>query len=325
MNIKHYFFFCSLLLFIITDAFTQAVPTDEENIPYLVTFGKYGDKSWGDDDQCQIFFFRIPKDYSSSIYFRIYDPDCGGDIDELKGDYNTKTRFSVYGGNDCYSNQDARKTTPVGEYKSGNLLSSKIFGVESKYDKNWYTFGPFNPSEGEYISKYEGYIFKVIAEGVSGDDGNLYKYFLSTESGSNKAVEGGNSFTYEYTFRLHDDAKNVSHIYPYVDENVVSIAISNFDWDSDGEIRLLSVTKNSIKCATSADSDWANSVHKIDDEERKTSLDVQFRKNALAPAKNNNVVIFITNQYGELLPFYTTPIGGIPQYKYGIGVKQKDN
>lgn len=324
MNTRLFCLICGLLIVLNNFIYSQAVPTDEENIPYLVTFGKTGDKSWGDDDHCQIFFFKIPKNHTSSIYFRIYDPDCGGDLDEPKSEYNTKTKFSVYGGNDCYSNLDARKTTPMGEYKSGNMLASKIFGVDSKVNKNWYTFGPFNPSEGEYISKYEGYIFKVIAEGISGDDGNLYRFFLSTEPNINKAIEGGNAFTYEYTFRLHDDAKSTSHIYPYIDENVISIAISNFDWDSDGEIRLLSVSKNSIKCATSADSDWANSVHKIDDEERKTSLDIQFKKNPAAPAKNNNVVLFITNQYGELLPFYTTPIGGIPQYKYDIGVKPTD-
>ena len=30
--------------------FAQPVPSKEENIPFLVTFGKEADKSWGDDD-----------------------------------------------------------------------------------------------------------------------------------------------------------------------------------------------------------------------------------------------------------------------------------
>ncbi|GAB4295617.1 MAG: hypothetical protein Kow0068_20190 [Marinilabiliales bacterium] len=313
-----------LLITISIISFAQPVPTEEENIPYLVTFGKQGDISWGDDDFCQVFFFRIPKDYKNPLYIRVYDPDCGGAIDEEKTGFNTKTRFSVYGGKSCYSDPDARKTNPVGNYKSGNLLASKIFDSKPDYDQKWYTFGPFNPSEGEYIDKYEGYIFKVIAEGITGDDGNLYKYYLSTQADNNKPIEGGNSFTYEYTFRLYDDAKNVSHIYPYIDENVISIKQSNFDWDDDGEIRILSVTKNCIKSKTSGDSNWAHAVHKIDDEEHNTSLDIQFRKNPFKPVKNNNVVVYITNQYGELLPFYTTPIGGIPEYKYSIGVKPQN-
>ncbi len=323
INKKHILITCLFLFAFDTMLYTQPVPTVEENIPYLVTFGKDGDKKWGDDDFCQIFFFIIPKEYTSPVYFRIFDPDTGGEIDELKTSFNTKTRFSIYGGHGCYSDKDARKTDPTGNYKSGNLLASKIFGVSTKYDKSWYTFGPFNPSEGELISKFNGYVFKVIAEGIAGDDGNLYRYFLSTESNTNKSVEGANSFTYEYTFRLHDNPKNVSHIYPYIDERVISIKQSNFDWDNDGDIRIISVTKNLVKSNTSGEGNWAHAVHKIDDAERKTSLDIQFRKNPFKPVKNNNVVLYITNQYGELLPFYTTPIGGIPQYKGEIKVKPK--
>jgi hypothetical protein len=30
------------------------------------------------------------------------------------------------------------------------------------------------------------------------------------------------------------------------------------------------------------------------------------------------MVLYVTNQYGELLPFYASPIGGIPKFKYKI-------
>ncbi len=314
-----------LIINAVTLSYSQPVPTVEENIPYLVTFGKYGDINWGDDDFCQTFFFIIPKDFTSPIYLRVFDPDVGGEVDELKIDFNTKTKFSVYGGTGCYTNKAARSTQPTGNFKSGNLLASKTFGVNQKYDQKWYTFGPFNPSEGEFIKKFNGYVFKMIAEGVSGDDGNLYRYYLSTEQNSNKSIEGANSFTYEYTFRLHDNPKNVSHIYPYIDDNVISIKQSNFDWDDDGDIRIISVTKNLIKSKTSNEGNWAHAIHKIDDAERKTSLDIQFRKDPFKKIKNNNVVLYITNQYGELLPFYTTPIGGIPKYKGSIGVRPKND
>jgi len=36
----------------------QPVPGKDENIPFLVTFGKDGKTSWGDADFYQIFFFR---------------------------------------------------------------------------------------------------------------------------------------------------------------------------------------------------------------------------------------------------------------------------
>ena len=55
----------------------QAVPSTDENIPFLVTFGQEGETSWGDDDFFQVFFFTIPKDYAGQVYIRIFDPDCG--------------------------------------------------------------------------------------------------------------------------------------------------------------------------------------------------------------------------------------------------------
>lgn len=303
--------------------FSQPVPTNEENIPYLVTFGGNSDKKWGDDDFCQIFFVSIPTDHISPIYIRIYDPDCGGDIDEPKGTWDTKTSFSVYGGKGCLTTQDAKNTDPDGNYKSGNLLSTKTFGESDKFNKEWYTFGPFNPTEGELVPDFGGYIFKIIAMGISGDDGNLYRYFISTDASQNKEIEGSNAFTYEYTFRMHDNAQNVSHIYPYVDDKVIFVKITNFDWDNDGIIRVISVAKNGVQAKVSTEGNWENATLSIVPEEKNTSLDIQFIKNKSNPLRNNNVVIFVTNQDKQGVPFYVSPIGGIPKFKGKIIATQK--
>ncbi|MBI4649540.1 MAG: hypothetical protein HY738_23800 [Bacteroidia bacterium] len=313
-------FFLFLLLPVIT--LSQPTPTVEENIPYLVTFGKDGDTNWGDDDFCQIFFFSIPRSHTAPIYIRVFDPDIYGENDELKGNADTKTSFSVYGGKGCISDKEARTIHPSGNYKSGNLLSTKTFDANPAYDNNWYTFGPFNPTEGELMPEYGGYIFKIIAEGVAGNDGNLYRYFLSTKANQNNPIEGANSFTFEYSFRLDNDYKSISHIYPYIDDKVISLKQSNFDWDNDGVIRIISVAKNGEECGISGDNNWVTSEHIIDKEEKNTSYDIQFIKNN-SLQKNNNVVLYITNQYGEFLPFFTSPIGGIPKYKYSISVKPK--
>ena len=313
-------------LFILSVLFSQtllaqAVPSAEENIPYLVTFGKDGDKSWGDDDFCQVFFFVVPKTQKTSIYFRVYDPGTGGEIDEKKGSFNTKTKFCVYGGTGCITDKDARGTDPVGNWYSGNQLATKTFSTE--LDKAWHTFGPFNPTSGEYSSKYGGYVFKVTARGTEGDDGNLYKYFMSTSSTANSAVEGGNAFTFEYTFRLNDAAGEVSHVYPYIDSNVVSVKQGNFDWDNDGELKIITAKRLNIPLTKSGDGDWKKSEHKVIDGEKESSFDVQFHKNKTTPAKNNNISFYITNQYGESMPFYTVPIGGIPKPKSVIKITKK--
>jgi len=301
----------------------QPVPGVDENIPYLMTFGPKAETSWGDDDFCQTFFFLVPKDFTQPIFIRVYDPDIGNGLDELNGVFDTKTNFSVYGGKGCYSNEDAQSPDPVGDYRSGNLLASKTFGEDKRYDQNWYTFGPFNPTEGEMVEKFGGYIFKVIAQGIEGDDGNLYRYYLSTDPNDNKAVEGGNAFAYEYSFRMYDNPNEVSHIYPFVDDRTISVRQSNFDWDNDGFIRIVSVARQGQLEKVSGDDVWVTSEFKIIEEEKNTSLDIQFIKRKSSPVKNNNVVIYVRNQYGELLPFVTIPIGGVPKYKYSIGVKKK--
>jgi hypothetical protein len=306
----------ALLCLNVLSSIAQQVPAAEENIPFLVTFGKESAKAWGDDDYCQTFFFVVPESTTNPIYIRVFDPDVGGAHDEIRVDWNTKTRFSVFGGVGAISNADAKGVDPTGNFKSGSQLATKVFDQE-KYDNEWYTFGPFYPKEGELDKQFGGYIFKVICEGIAGDDGNLYRYFLSSDSNKNIPIDGGNAFTYEYTFRMHDDPKQVSHIYPYIDSKVTSVKQTNFDWDNDGIIKIVSRAKPGILVKTSGENEWSNSEHKIDEEELNSSLDFQFIKSKNAIARNN-VVISIRNQYGELLPFYAVPIGGIPKYKSKI-------
>jgi hypothetical protein len=316
--------FTLILLFIlkaVMPLFSQAVPAIDENIPYLITFGGDAETSWGDDDFCQIFYCVIPPSQTDPVYIRVYDPDTGGALDEVKGEFNTVVNFSVYGGKDCWSDTTAQVLNKTGNYKSGYLLASRSFGVDPNYDKKWYSFGPFNPSEGKYVEKLGGRVFKIIAQGISGDDGNIYKYFLSTSPVENVAVEGGNWFTYKYHFRFSDDQKHVCQIYPYVDDRTISIQISNFDWDNDGIIRIFSVAKNGILCDVSGEDNWVIKEFPIVAEEKNSTIEIQFIKNQTVQVKNNNVVVIVRNQYGVSLPFYVVPIGGVPVYSPKIRMK----
>ena len=189
----------------------QAVPGKDENIPFLVTFGKYGETSWGDDDFYQVWFFSIPRNFNQQFYIRIFDPDCGGEHDEIQGEFNTRTSFSIYGGKgvDPDQNEESKGLLNGLNFKRGTLLASRIFGGEARYDNKYFTFGPFNPTAGDPSKKWPVFIFKIVIEGISGDDGNLYKFFLSRDPENNIPIEGGNAFTYEYTFRMWNDFKSV--------------------------------------------------------------------------------------------------------------------
>ncbi len=310
----------------ITTTRGQAVPGKDENIAFLVTFGKQGETSWGDDDFYQVWFFFIPRSNTQQFYIRVFDPDCGGEHDEIQGEFNTRTRFSVYGGKgvDPDQNEESRGLLKGMDYKGGTLLATQVFGQEARYDNKYYTFGPFNPTSGDLNQKWDGYVFKVVTEGISGDDGNLYKFFMSREQESNIPVEGGNAFTYEYTFRMWNDFTSKAHIYPYVDTGVIWVKQSNFDWDNDGHILIVSRYKQGLSATISGENNWAESRVSIDPDEIGGSLDFQFIKKQGRPEdliKNNNVVVTIENQYGEALPFFSSPIGGVPIYEGKIGAK----
>ena len=320
-----YFVLIVLFGFIFTlFVIAQPVPAEDENIPNLVTFGNKAETSWGDDDFCQIFFFLIPNGYEDPVYIRVYDPDCGGKVDEINLNFDTTTEFAVFGGKSCWSDKDAQGSIPEGNYRSGNLLASKTFGFDPEYDDNWYTFGPFNPKDGEYSEEYLGYVLKIITEGIDGDDGNLYQYFLSSEYDKNVRVEGANAFTYEYTFRMWNDTVNISHIYPFVDEGTVKVKQENFDWDDDGSINTYSTVRIYTQNKVSGEDEWGESEFKIKAGEIGKSLDFQFVKNKNPLVGNNNVVISVKNQYDENMPFFTNPIGGVPKYQPRIRVQSID-
>lgn len=298
----------------------QTVPSEFEQITHLVTFGPDSKPGWGDDDHNQVFFFIVPAAYTKPVYIRVFDPGVGGKIDEKNKEWNTKTRFTVYGGAGAFSNPDAQLIDPQGEYNSGDMMASKTFGSDGTLDGEWYTFGPFNPQEGEKVDQFEGNVFKIIAEGIEGDDGNLYKYFLSTQADRNRSVEGSNAFTYEYSFRLPEGQDMVAHLYPFIDKDVLSITQHNFDFDSEGSIRLYSVAKNRRSASASGNRSWSESKHMISEEEKNTTIDLQITKRK---DSRNDMVCYITNQYDQAVAFFSVPVGGPPKFKYKVDVKYR--
>jgi hypothetical protein len=301
----------------------QPIPSPEEKIPFACTFAKDSDKEWGDDDFVQIFFFAVPESYTRPVYIRVFDPETGGMYDENHNVFNSKTKFSVYAGAGCHSDAAAQGCDPVGNFKSGILLTTRTFSNETKFDNKWIALGPFNPADGELQPQLGGRVFKVVIEGLEGDDGNLYRLFLSSSGTENRPVEGGNGFAYEYTFRLEDSPGSVSHLYPFIPEKVTAVKVKIFDYDNEGVIRIISVARRGYICQLEESGLWIESRYRISKPEINTSIDVQFIKKH--HVKNNNIVVFITNQYGEAMPFFTSPIGGIPKYTYKIGVKVEDD
>lgn len=164
----------------------------------LVTFGNMSKGDCIDDDFSQTIFFAIPDSSTGEFYIRVLDPDCGGEMDKACGLWETNTIFEIYGGTGCLSDNDSRLTDPVGNYKAGILLSKAIFARESLLDGKWYSFGPFKIKSGEQIKNYPGYhFFKAIVESHTGDDANVYTFFISSKPDENVQISDADFFSYE--------------------------------------------------------------------------------------------------------------------------------
>ncbi len=301
-------------------SWAQPVPSASENIDFICTVGKDAEITWGDDDFVQTFFFLIPKNNKQPVYLRIFDPNCGGKHDQIniiEATFNTETRFTVYGGKGSFSNPDARSPWPKGNFKSGIQLFTASFNNDNTFDDKWFTIGPLNPAEGEFVKELDGYVFKVISESISGNDGNLYRYFLSQNKASNIPVEGSNAFTYKYTFRLKTGKTETAHLYPLIDDGAISIRQYNFDFDNEGMIKIYSISKNGIPVAQSGEGTWAQSEHKVTEAEKGKSMNIQLIKNQ---NRLNDMTFYILNQYDQAIPFFAIPIGGVPKFKFSIGV-----
>ncbi len=237
-------FIIIVLMFVLVQKGTsQLVPSKFENISYLLTFGKESTAAWGDDDHVQIHFFIVPKSETRPVFIRVFDPSTSGELDTKNGKFDTRTTFTIYGGAGAYSQKEARSISPKKNYDKGRVIDRKTFYNEKEYDEKWYSFGPLNSKEGEYSEEMNGYIFKVICKGVSGNDGNAYQYALSYQDKANVMVEGGNVFTYEMCFRLKPGIRETAHVYPFINKDVLSIKQFNFDADNDVNMRLTSVNQ----------------------------------------------------------------------------------
>ena len=301
----------------------QTVPSRYENISHLMTFGPGADSKWGDDDNVQVYFFSIPANYKKNIYVKVLDPSTSGEMDQANGSFDTKTQFAIYGGKGAFSNPAARNMDPVKGYQSGVLLDKKTFGSEASYENKWYTFGPFNPKEGEFIKAADAadkdkYYIKVIIKGLSGNDGNGYKLQLCDSE--SKDIQQAEAFAFEVSFRLKAKKGETAHFYPFIEDGVTNVKQNNFDFDSDGKILLTSVVKNMHPAVTSKDGNWSSSVHKIVEEEFETVLDLQINKSSTI---DNDMVVYMENQFGEALPFYSVPSAYQKKYRYKVKVNVK--
>jgi hypothetical protein len=121
---------------------------------------------------------------------------------------------------------------------------------------------------------------------------------------------------------MWNNQKSIAHIYPFIDTGIVSIRQKNFDWDNDGNILVVSRYKQGSPVPISNEDNWEESTIPIEPDEVGASLDFQFHKRQGDLVRNNNVVVTLATQRGDALPFFSSPIGGVPVYTPVINARQ---
>lgn len=188
-----------LMLFFTGGILFSQVNTESEKS--FATLGNMLGDRYKADVCSQTIFFAVPEKLNEDVFLRVFDPDCGGAYDIPDGLWETNTVYEVYGGKGCISKVDARRSLPEGDYKSGTIIHRALFARESEVDGTWVSFGPFSSDQGEKLEAYPGYVFfKLIVEGRTGNDGNIYA--LSVSGSPDINAEVANTEIFEYR-RIH--------------------------------------------------------------------------------------------------------------------------
>ena len=270
------------------------IPTKESNIRYLYVFGENGKKSYGAKKEPQIVFLKVPDTYKGNIEIAIYDPDVGGYIDEKSGKWDTETRFSIFGGENAYSSIAGISMANIKNFEEGNLLDAKTFSEDSSYDKAFYHFSPIDASQGEKIGNHR--YFKIIAEGLKGDDNNVFNLDVSPD-----VVE---AFSYSLSLRLSEKRGAKMSLYPDIPSNATSIIEYNYDLDkTGGEIEIISASR-SYNIKGSGTGAWENTRINFSPNESGRRWVYEITKDS---QPNANMATYITTGDGKAVAMFFTP------------------
>lgn len=308
-----------LLLFLLPATLTsQEIPSKIENLEGFVVYGKAAQPPGGADQYQQHIYLKVPTDYQGKVVIRIFDPETGGQNDIMKGEQNTEFSYTLYGGEGTFWDGDLNNQRATGK---GSILEKVVLGPESAGDNSYITLFSVDSREGEYVPEFDSWIFRFECQGQDGDDGNVFKVFLSTDSNRNTPIEGSNSFRYVNSCILHD-APETGHLFPYMESTFQNV---------EGEIQGLVPGQNLIMVSRDRRGQrlWPTSPGDDDitftvmDEEIGVSLDFQLpgRRMGLSSGKQS-ICISLTSQSETYVKFYSEPIGGVPMFRYEGGFER---
>ena len=285
----------------LSPAYIALPPDTMLETDFVSTFGPGAPGTSGDDDHVQEIFFEVPDATADTLYFCIFDADTGGGgsgetIDEPDNppspNWDTTTTYTLYSGS--------------------NPLTQTVVGNEAAYDNNWaLVFGPYSASDGELIGSSR--VFRLMVEGASGNDGNLYRVALSTDPDplTNPGPAGSRIFAYSWTFPLASSSPR--RLYPYVPPGTSDFVQHNWDMDSPaGTMTLLTPVRDVAVPGSgiSGNGTAATSSHPVAAEESGATWTVTMA--FTFPGLWNDLTLWAEDGTGAGLAIFTRPTTAPP-------------
>jgi PKD repeat protein len=228
------------LIGITTRSLAYVVPEQDSGIPYFYIFGPQGNPDYGaEKDHDLTFYIDIPQDAPNNMVIGIYDPDTGGRRDfrpKYEEPWDTITEFAVYGANNT-------------------LLDRRRFGEDSNYDRKFFEFGPYSPTQGEKVGN--NYRFRLDIKAQQGQDANLFKI---------RVPDNAQIFTYKVTFRMIEKEGAKMYLYPEIPAGTREIILDNYDMDPNGGTGELidPLLKKQYLIGDSESAQWAETLIPVD-------------------------------------------------------------
>ncbi len=263
----------------------------------LVTYGPNAETIEGDDDYGQIIYFSIPDSLKRPVFLRIFDPDAGGRVDAPFGDWNTVTKFMLYGGDSCFTPPVQGDSLMVIENSAeGRLIKQVDFGSDPYLDNKWYNFATLTASQGQKSG--DDRIFKLVVEGSAGNDGNIFEVALSLSEKKNLLPDGGRIFSYVPTFRL--PARNIfAELRFLAPPGTKAVDVYNFDV-AGGEVSVVTKYRSGLDVPSSGQDTWSGGRVELNEDEQGVLNAVKFEKGNEIP---NDATFYLMDTDGNYIPF----------------------